>query len=168
MPSCTRFQSNNNPFILCPPPLSWSLPQLLPRVPSLPCLTVLTPNMVHTCSPAWVCVSTTRRCNWVGDKSPSLSVSLCLYLCVCLSNTLNLQVYINPGLWTQMGISLLAHSSGTNKQKLLINTDAEDMSHARLSPLLLTNKPQKKKKDQHPQAHSHTQSPIHSPPPYFL
>jgi hypothetical protein len=45
-----------------------------------------------------------------------------------------------------MGISLLAHSSGTNKQKLLKNTDAEDMSHARLSPLLLTTKTLKKEK----------------------
>ncbi len=92
MPSCTRFQSNNNPFILCPPPLSWSSPQLLSRVPSLPCLTVLTPHMVHTCSPARVCVSTTRHCNWVGDKSFSLSVSLCLYvsICVCVSPTLSI------------------------------------------------------------------------------
>jgi hypothetical protein len=64
-----------------------------------------------------------------------------------------------------MGISLLAHSSGTNKQKLLINTDAEDMSHARLSPLLLTKKTLKKEKDQDAQAHLHTQSSI---PPYFL
>jgi hypothetical protein len=55
-----------------------------------------------------------------------------------------------------MGISLVAHSSGTNKQKLLINTDAEDMSHARLSPLLLTKKTLKKEKDQDAQAHSHT------------
>ncbi len=30
MPSCTRFQSNNNPFILCPPPLSWSSPSSFP------------------------------------------------------------------------------------------------------------------------------------------
>jgi hypothetical protein len=48
--------------------------------------------MVHTCSPAWVCVSTTHRCNWVGDKSLSLSVSLCLYvsISVCVSPTLSI------------------------------------------------------------------------------